>query len=660
MNFFEHQEVARKNTTLLLFLFAVSVIFTICALYVAIVILLMTAGPEITVNGQSIYRLWSPLLFGVVALGTLAVVGGGTTWRISTLRGGGGVVAQELGGQLVALNSDDPEEQKLLNVVAEMAIASGIPVPDVYILNHEPGINAFAAGFSTDDAAIGVTRGCVEQLSRDELQGVIAHEFSHILNGDMRLNLRLIGVLHGILLIYLIGRGLLRIVFDTGVRVRSSDDKKGNAVLVVVAAGFAFVVIGSIGFFCGRAIKSAVSRQREFLADASAVQFTRNPLGIGGALRKIGGYARGSDLLTGKAEEHSHLFFGSALDSWFFPGLLATHPPLEARIGRIEGLKVAARRSQRSAAATPLTATGAMGFAGGAAAANEPSQAARSPQPQQLQVKPGSVITAVGTTDPEHLAYARALLAKLPEELRQAVRDRASAAAIIYGSLLDRQAEIRNQQLILLKQADGVEIAEASLRYGALVAQLDPRLKLPLVDLTIPALRQSSSAQIEQFFQQVKQLATADGKVSFSEYILQIVLQRRLQPHFSQKEGRSQVQHTAIGAIWDDCTVVLTALAKVGHTSQQNITYAFRSGMFRLPGASKRGVPPEPPACNLRDVSRSLARLERAAPKLKQAVVDACAHTVLVDHHVTVREAELLRAIAIALGCPLPPFLETA
>lgn len=654
MNFFEHQDRARKNTVLLLFLFAAAVIFTIGALYVATVIVLLVSGFNLSVSSPAASPFWSPSLFAIVALSTLGVVTIGTTGRILTLRGGGGVVARELGGQLVPLDSHDPEEQKLLNVVAEMAIASGVPVPEVYILNNEPGINAFAAGFSTDSAAIGVTRGCVEQLSRDELQGVIAHEFSHILNGDMRLNLRLIGVLHGILLIYLFGRGLLRVVFDSNVRVRSSDSKGGNLVVVAILAGFAFIIVGSIGLFCGRAIKSAVSRQREFLADASAVQFTRNPLGLGGALRKIGGYARGSDLQTGSAEEHSHLFFGSALDSWLFPGLFATHPPLNERIRRIEGLQLPPPRAGRSAAATPLSTEAAMGLVG-----SEPARS-RQPQAQPRQVKASSVVTAVGTTDPEHLAYARALLEQLPAELQAATRTPTGAMAIIYGLLLDRQASVREQQLALLQRADGPETAQTTLKCGALIARLEPRLKLPLVDLTAPALRQCSREQIEAFFQRVKQLAAADGKISFSEYILQIILQRRLQPYFAKTEGQIHAQHTSIGPLWDDCAIVLTALARVGHTTPQNITYAFRSGMFRLPGADKRGVPPELPQCNLRDVNRSLQRLERAAPKLKQRIVDACAHTVLVDSQVTAREAELLRAIAIALGCPLPPFIETA
>src|SRR5262249_2273093 len=194
-----------------------------------------------------------------------------------------------------------PDLRKLLNVVEEMSIASGVPMPEVYLMPDEKGINAFAAGTAPDNAVIGVTEGCVRHLKRDELQGVIGHEFSHILNGDMRLNMRLIGVVFGLLCIMLVGRVMLD-AFIRGGSPRSSSARNANPPPIFLLA-IGLIVIGWPGAFFGRLIQAAVSRQREFLADASAVQFTRNPLGLAGALKKIGGLAYGSRLDSAHAAE---------------------------------------------------------------------------------------------------------------------------------------------------------------------------------------------------------------------------------------------------------------------------------------------------------------------------------------------------------------------
>src|SRR4051794_35817745 len=258
-------------------------------------------------------------MFLVSAVSTSAVIGAGSLFKTLSLARGGRAVAELLDGRLVNPNSIDTDERKLLNVVEEMAIASGIPVPQVYVMDGEPGINAFAAGHSASDAAISVTRGCMTLLTRDELQGVVAHEFSHLLNGDMKLNLRLMGLIFGILCLTVIGRVLIQ-----------TRGKKNPMPLL----GLALIIIGWVGVLFGRLIQAAVSRQREFLADASAVQFTRNPLGLAGALKKIGGIAQGSQLQSDRAEEASHLFFANGLNSRFFG--FATHPPLLERIQALD------------------------------------------------------------------------------------------------------------------------------------------------------------------------------------------------------------------------------------------------------------------------------------------------------------------------------------
>ncbi len=342
MDFFQSQDAARKKTKFLVVYFVVAVIGIIIAIY-SLLFPVLKYGEQKGRQGGSVYDtrpiqqlrrpgFFQPDWFLMVAAGVSGVILLGSGYKTLLLSCGGDAVARSIGGRRVDPNTGDADERKLINVIEEMAIASGIPVPEVYVMDEEPGINAFAAGKTFSDAAIGVSRGAMKLLNRDELQGVIAHEFSHILNGDMKLNLRLIGVLHGILVLAIIGRVILRSAAYSG---RSSRDDRGAGAIFMIL-GLGLLVIGYIGVFFGHLIKSAVSRQREFLADASAVQFTRNPDGIGGALKKIGGLSYGSQLLSAHAEEVSHMTFGNSLPSGFMQSL-ATHPPLADRIKAIDG-----------------------------------------------------------------------------------------------------------------------------------------------------------------------------------------------------------------------------------------------------------------------------------------------------------------------------------
>ena len=290
MDFFASQDDARKKTGLLLFYFGLAVLSIIIAVYIAFAFFFAYQGSR--ASQFSFYSIWDPELFVTVAGVTILIVICGSLYKISILKSGGAGVAEMLGGKLIPASTQDFLEKRLLNIVEEMAIASGVPVPPVYLLENEQGINAFAAGFTPDDAVIGVTRGSLETLNREELQGVIAHEFSHILNGDMWLDLKLVGFLHGILLIALIGRSILR----GSSRSRNSKNSGG-----FVLFGLVLLVLGYLGVLFGKLIKSGVSRQREYLADASAVQFTRNPHGLAGALKKIGGLAAGSFVEVSRA-----------------------------------------------------------------------------------------------------------------------------------------------------------------------------------------------------------------------------------------------------------------------------------------------------------------------------------------------------------------------
>lgn len=650
MDFFDRQDRARARTRVLVFWFAVALVLTVLALYAVFAVIFLGDRP-----GAGLARLWEPNLFLGVALGTGLVVGLGSLAKIIELSRGGSAVATMLGGTPVRPDTTDLYERRLLNVVEEMALASGIPAPQVYVLREEDGINAFAAGLSTRDAAVGVTRGCLRLLSRDELQGVIAHEFSHILNGDMRLNVRLIGIISGLLLLTVIGRQLLR--------VRGGRSRGGREANVVPLIGLALLVIGGIGMLAARIIQSAVSRQREYLADAAAVQFTRNPAGLTGALKKIGGLAAGSRLHTPKAVEAGHLFFSNGLrESWL--ALFSTHPPLVERIraldpqfdGRFPRLvtevppgEEARPRWVTRADQPPDVAAGLAGAVAAGAAAVAPAPARR--------VAANRALDAAGEPLPVHLAYAQSLTERLPAELLDVVHDPLGAARVVLGLVLSPEPDQQRRQLEAVDRELAGPFLTGLAEIAAQVRALPERDRLPLVMLAVPALRQLSPSQYEVFTAVLQQLVESDAAVDLFEYALQRLVQRHLAPHFGERPRRV-VQFYALTPLLGDCAVLLSALARVGADNEPDARAAFQRGVTRLgeSGPALRFLPLA--ECNLARVDAALDRLEAASPAIHRRVLLACAETVAADGQLTAREAELLRAIADALDCPLPPFLE--
>lgn len=644
MDFFTAQEKARRSTSWLVLYFMAAVVGTIAVIYLILAIALSKAGKLDPRTGET-RSLWQPGLFMMVAGGTSAVVLLGSLFKVSQLSSGGGAVARSLGGRLVDPNTRDSDERKLVNIVEEMSIASGIPVPQIYVMDDEEGINAFAAGNSVSDAAVGVTRGCIQLLNRDELQGVIAHEFSHILNGDMKLNIRLMGVLFGILCIAMIGRILL----ETTSRRRyylAAREKGGNPLPFI---GLVLFAVGYIGIFFGRLIKAAISRQREFLADASAVQFTRNPLGIGNALKKIGGLGRrGSQVDAPEAEEASHMFFSNAL-AMGFSDLTATHPPLEQRIKAIDP-----------------------SFDGKFTRIEFPSQAKRDrveededfqttrPKPPPMPFPPvlpvQDVVKQVGTIQPQNVTWALMLLADMPEPLRAAAHDSYGARALVYGVLLSTEAGVRAKQISALQaRADGGVFAELN-KLRTSFENMKPEARLPLIEMAVPALRHLSQSQFETFMGNVDVLIGADQQIDLFEYSLQRMLKRHLWPHY-RKVNRSITQYYALKPLLGDCEVLLSALAHIGQDAAAEAEKAFRAGVARL-GTEASGLALQPLAkANLTQVDAALDRLVTGSPMIKKQVLDACAHTVGSDGKILPREAELLRAVADGLDCPLPPLL---
>jgi Zn-dependent protease with chaperone function len=639
MDFFAHQEAARKRTKLLLFYYAVAVTLMVFATYTAVMFIFV--GKQHVRRGRSNWEyqqsaapvtIWNPEVFAGSAVITLTIIGLGTLWRVVQLRGGGSAVAEMLGGRRVEVNPSDPRERQLRNVIEEMAIASGTPVPEIFILENESAINAFAAGHSRQDMAVAVTRGTLEHLSRDELQGVIGHEFSHILNGDMRLNIRLMGVLNGILCLYIVGRVLLEM------RSRSSRDRNPLPLF-----GLALMAIGGLGVFFAHLIQAAVSRQREFLADASAVQFTRNPNGIAGALKKIGGLSEGSKLETPQADSAGHFFFANGLsESWM--NLTATHPPLDERIRRIDP------SFDGKFPELPEIEESELEVAPQLAQVNLSRIAPAAERPMSAE----SVTKRVGVTTT--LRYASGVIEALPDSLRAATHDAWSASAVLFATVLSADPEVRASQREMINRSFGPDFANAAEQFATTLAQCDRRTRLPLISLCLPALRTLSREQWQRVSTLLDQLITCDQQIDLFEFVAKRIVTRNIDAQFAPKAA-AVVQFYSFGPLAADCVLLLSALANVGSSDANEIRAAFAQGFSQLPFSSAPAMAPRS-ACGVQAIDAALTRLSQAVPHIKKVVLQACAETVACDGLVTADEAELLRAVADSLGCPMPPFIE--
>jgi Zn-dependent protease with chaperone function len=581
--------------------------------------------------------------FLTIGAGVVAVIVVGSLYKIMTLSAGGKAVAESLGGQLIPQNTSDLNQRKLLNVVEEMAIASGTPAPPVYLLSDEQGINAFAAGFSPRDAVIGVTRGTIEHLNRDQLQGVIAHEFSHIFNGDMRLNIRLMGMLHGILILGLIGYYILRPAAYTGHR-RSSGKNAGG----IFALAIGLMAIGFAGTFFGNLIKAAVSRQREYLADASAVQFTRNPDGIAGALKRIGGLEYGSRVENPGAAEISHAFFAQGLSS-LMQSLFATHPPLKKRIlhidprwdgtfevsDRLESQQEGVTNEKEEPMSRADVASKVAAVAAGAAV-----------------VDVMNAIDQIGNPGQDTIDYARSLVSGFPEKVKDAAHEPFGARAVMYCLALDEgQADRFTQMKYLEEKADpGVYTLVLSLLSD--MDGLDAQFRLPLVDIAIPALKQLSIKQYKLFKQNMTTLGEMNGRVDFLEWSLQKILFNHLDAQFF-KLSRARVRYASLEQLSDEITLILSAMAYVGQPDKHGAEQAFRVAKTVLDIDELRLLTETEISLSALDVA--LDKLAALKPLVKPRLLKACVASIVHDQKVAPFEVELLRAFSDVLDCPMPP-----
>ncbi len=650
MDFFEAQDRARRATWKLVVLYITAVILIITSVYLVTLVIFGYAGhapPDASLAEQ----LWQPGLFSTVSVILIFIIVAGTLFRISQLRKGGSAVAEMLGGRKLEPSTRDSNERQLMNIVEEMSIASGLPVPDVYILDKEENINAFAAGFGTGDAAVGFTRGAIEKLNRDELQGVVAHEFSHIFNGDMRLNIRLIGILNGILLLHLMGMILMRAGAYSGMTSggsRSAGGGRGgggggNATLAIILLGVALLIIGYIGMLFGRMIQAAISRQREYLADAAAVQYTRNPDGIAGALRKIGQTKKGGKINDGHAMEMSHLFFANSFHS-ALDRLFATHPPLEKRIKAIDPAFDTENEKKKKRIKKRLDKDRI-------ASADSASAKSAGGTGDHPAIRPELILAAIGTMDGNQVNRAGQLLQGIPVELKQAAHEPLGAESLVIALLLGGQEPAAKLVPEWLHNQAGDNISERS---NELLNHLNNGKRewfLPLAELALPALRQMSESQYETFRETMERLIRQDEHVSLFEFALEKMIVHQLDTAFANKK-EPKIRHHHFKTMGKEMAILLSAMA---HASETDTQKAWQSGLEsieqHLPYELKL-LPSD--RCGIEQLDKALDEINASANPVKKYVLTALIHSMTADNQISIRERELLRAISEAIDCPIP------
>jgi Zn-dependent protease with chaperone function len=643
VDFFARQEQTRRTSRLLVAAFLVS--FIVCALATTIagaVALRLYMENNSLFLGTATWQDWLDAhltLVAAVAGGTLAVMILASLYRAASLSSGGGQVARMLGATAVTGEGSDPLQRRLINVVEEIALASGVPVPEIYVLEQEAGINAFAAGLNHANAAITVTRGALERLERAELQGVIAHEFSHILNGDMRLNQQLIGLSFGILVLSLAGRWLLR-----SARFARRGRNSGG-VAAALAIGVALTVIGAIGLLCTRAIKAAVSRQRESLADASAVQFTREPQGLAGALKKIAGY--GARITTVETEEVAHMLFERGTRS--FSGWFATHPPL---LERIKALEPTFDPRDLPAPGDPLSTPPPDAAGNVAAFAGTASGAAAPPSTADPIERAGRI---------EAPEVGGALRSALPDEVYHAARSRDASLLLVLALALATNEQARQRQLALVESQLGAARSTQCRRLSEELRNVDLRLRLPLLELTLPALKQRPAEQIRYLLDLLGKVGALDTEARLFDYVLLRLLEAYLlaQPGAARDTAPAERSKAALRAA---VHALLANVAAYGSADAAAARAAYAAGLAALGAPAAADSPSFDPPEAARDLAKLDAALRSLAtlrPNDKQRILRGVHAAIRSDRKIEVDEAELFRAIAATLDCPVPPGLPT-
>ena len=608
MNFFRAQDEARGRTTKLVVLLVLAIVILTGSLYVLAVI----GHGKVYLRGG--YDWFQPkLFFGTTGI-ALAVIAVGTLLRIAELSKGGGAIAERLGGRLVGANTTDLAERRYLNVVQEMALAAGLPVPLCYVIDGDATINAFAAGNDPQDAAIGVTRGALDHLTRDELQGVIAHEFSHIGNGDMKLSLRIIGAVAGLTALAQLGY----IFFRLAGSVRGKNS--APIALGMIVTGLVVLIVGSGGIFFAKVIQASVSRQREYLADASAVQFTRNPLGLASALKKVAGMSGAKREASASELESQHLFFASS--GGFMEFLFSTHPPINERIRLIDpafdGI-IPDVVPVQVVAPEPVA-----GFAPASRVAPPPLPIETRAVPTDLQIQ-------------DSLGFR----GQIPDALRSASQDPVSAMGLVLGLVLRRDPAMRSAQLEKARNLAGGEVAREAARFEPLLRSLSAGSRVPLLDLSMPALRQLSPEQEALF-----RLAITQVGYDAEDGLIVLLIQASMRRYLSKEKNPV----SRAGDLAAACGLVLSAVVRTSSESPeaQDRAYQLGAGVLGLPGLSRALLDGE--QIDLQKVDDALAVIAGQSVYDRRKFVRACGVAMLNDGKAEEAEIEIVRAVGDSLG----------
>jgi Zn-dependent protease with chaperone function len=631
MNFFDAQDKAKRTTRWLVVVYILST-----ALIVAGVTMVVAAALFSSEQGDAV----SPSVLGVTAILTTLFILGATLYKTVALSGGGGRVALDMGGTLVPTDVTDPLRRRLRNVVEEMSIASGVPVPEIYVMEAESGINAFAAGFTPGDAAVAVTRGTLELLNREELQGVIAHEFSHILNGDMRLNIRMMGVLFGIMVVGIIGRLMLRGSYHSGL-VSSRRSKNAGGIMMI---GLGLTILGWVGVFFARLIKAAVSRQREFLADASAVQFTRQNEGIANALKKIGGYKQHSYIQRADPEEVSHMLFAGGVAK--MASLFATHPPLSERI---LALDPSFRESDYPAVnIDPIGETNTPEQASGFAASRSEFSGHQSARVES------NIAESVGQPTAAHIGYAGRLRRSIPETLYAAAHSPTGAYLLTLALVID--PPYADRQISIIEGQLGERRAVLVRQYFDDLQGIGASYRLPLLEIAFPELKQRPAPKLEFLLDLIRRLIEIDGHIDLREFCYYRILVRHLEQAIAPTAGKKG-NRVSKSAARQAAVDIIRIVADQGHENTIDREEAFAAGIKEF-GAwanlDSASVAPDQTVARLDEALDILSKINSAG---RQSLIQAIAAAIAHDNEVTATEAELLRAVCATLDIPLPPIL---
>ncbi len=629
MNFFEHQDKANKKTKQLVFLFILGLLFTLLAVNAVIYGALYVASLD---NPNLMFMMAEPIWLYISCL-FIVVMFLGTVIKMLQISSGGLSIAKMVNARSLEEGPQSLEEQRFQNVVEEMAIASGTPVPQLFIMDDE-SINAFVAGTKPEDTVMVVTTGALQALNRDELQAVVGHEFSHIFNGDMKISLKLMGVLGGILIIGKIGHMILRARwYSSGSR---SSNQKGNGLAFILIAGIGLLVVGYVGLFFGRMMKAAVSRQRELLADACSVQFTRNPHGLASAFRVMQAHEQGTHLKTKHVEDISHMCFGEA--QWvMFGSLLATHPPLEARIKAIDpndmyGILPRTNMQVDDESKKEDRHIGLDKFLPmmGAGILNTNAQA---------------IEASIAAPGDEHVAYAIALAAAIPDPIRAAARQSSQVEALLYSLFLYQSNDEQEKALASMTSVDIVQQMEA---HKAMLTLMEHVSFLPILDLSLQSFNRLEDKKKKEIFNHCCQLLEKGPGSPFHFALLTII-----ENQIKAKDVKPSI--VKIEVVIKEITYVLAVLLAHSGQTQAEQQICFKQVLKKI--TSRNIAYPRLDTLNYTTLSKALNRLNLVTPIGKELVIKACIQCVMNDGKLIAQEGELLRAICEALGCPLPPIL---